>query len=247
MSEVVQIGKVEPKGGFCETPTAADIFRLLEYCQAARELGLIAGAPGLGKTTALRHYAETRDQAYYVVLNPACSSMSSSLARIAEALGTFTVRRIAETHEIICNRLDRLGAGGALLLIDEAQHLNDQAVDQLRCIHDEMGVGMVFAGNHTLRSRFNNTRAAAFAQFTSRIGMRLMLDGPDAGDVLALCRQWDIGGAREVAFLERQATPDGGLRVVAKLAARARDLAPAGQRVQLNHLKAAAKIMGLWS
>lgn len=246
MADIIKFVNRAAAGEFLETPTAGKIMRLIDFCQSNGDLGLIVGAPGIGKTTALRYYAHTRPGIRYIVMNPSSGSVTAALTMVCAAFDALPERTRAELHEIICHRLRLLdGRDDPILLIDEAQHLNDQALDQLRCIHDETKLAMVFAGNATLKSRFNNTRVAAFAQFTSRVGMRLMLDRPTQEDVAVLCRTWGVAGAREAAFLEHHAMGAGGLRIVAKIINAAVCGLKGPESIRLDHLQSAADMLGV--
>ena len=102
---------------------------------------------------------------------------------------------------------------------------------------------LVFSGNETLRSRFNNTRAAGFAQFTSRIGPRIDLKQSTAADVAALALH---GGAREpqaIAYLEKRTRGGAGLRQVANFLNLGRAMAGDGA-IRVTHLKQAASVLG---
>lgn len=58
MAEIVEFHPPDASG-FVMTPTAEAIVSLLDYCQRYAELGLIVGDPGVGKTTAIAHYADS--------------------------------------------------------------------------------------------------------------------------------------------------------------------------------------------
>ena len=179
---------------FCRTPVAEAMLGVIELAQEMGLMGTIVGAPGLGKTTTLLWYAESRRGVAYCVMNPAQSSMSAMLSLVCEALGGGggVGSGSAVLYEVACSTIDWNRVD--VLLIDEAQHLNDRSLDVLRCLHDETGVVPIFAGNENLRSRFNNTLEAAFAQFTSRIGPKVELEMSTAGDIAALARH---AGAHE--------------------------------------------------
>ena len=59
-----------------------------------------------------------------------------------------------------------------MLVIDEAQHLTVRALNHLRCISDESGVGICMIGNDEVYTKMKGSGRADFAQLFSRIGMR---------------------------------------------------------------------------
>ena len=234
------VNSAEPSTAFCRTPTAADILRVVELSRRLRCIGSVLGAPGVGKTTTLTWYAESDPGVHYCVMNPAQSALTAMLSRVGGALGIAAPYRSAQLHERICawaRRNERQA-----LLIDEAQHLSNRSLDELRCIHDETGLALVFAGNENLRNRFNDC-AAGFGQFTSRIGPRVELRGAAAADAGALARHCGAQEPKAVAFLEKRIRARAGLRQVANLLALAREIA-GHEAIRLNHLKRADAVLG---
>lgn len=59
-----------------------------------------------------------------------------------------------------------------MIIIDEAQHLTVRALNHLRCISDESGVGICLIGNDDVYRKMKGSGKADFAQLFSRIGMR---------------------------------------------------------------------------
>ena len=225
---------------FCRTPAAADIMRVIEFAVELDCLGTVVGAPGVGKTTTLRTYADGNPGAVYCVMQPSRSSMAAMLSVVCEALDVPASGRSDALHGLICNTLRWKRVD--VLLVDEAQHVNDRNLDVLRCIHDETGVPMVFAGNQTLRSRFNNAREASFAQFTSRIGPRAELEMATPADVAALARHAGVHQPKALAWLEERNTEAAGLREVATLLRCGRKIAGKGE-IGLDHLQQASAML----
>lgn len=229
---------------FCEIPTTRRIFDLVSLCKECGYIGLIVGNPGVGKTTALARFAHNDPYAHLCTMSPAIKSMSGVLMHVCRVLGAIPARTVTETHEILCNR-SMWTDEKEVLLIDEAQHLHNQAIDELRCIHDQSKMAMVFCGNAEFHTRFNKARAAAFAQFTSRIGMRLEIWEPTDADITAIRQHYDIEGEKEHAYIQLHAKTTGGLRSVAALIRVARALAGPNNPVRLEHLKASAGMQGM--
>ena len=231
--------------GFCTTRTSELIEGLLRSAADHGEMALIVGAAGVGKTTMLKRFASQHQNVAYGVFNPAYAlSMTAAMAVICEAIGVVPPRRRYDLHEAICAwaryRIDE----GAMLILDEAQQANDLVLDNIRCIHDETGLCIVLAGNDTLRSRFNNVRAAGFAQVTSRVGLRLFLDRTLPADIEALADHAGAISNEAKAYLKRQWTT---LREVERHLRYGRDRSGPGCEITLAHLKAAAIDMGVQS
>ena len=235
----------ERPANFCRTPSAADMLQVVEVACDLPSLGTIVGVPGVGKTTTLLWYAGNDPRVLYCVMNPAQSSMSRMLLRVAGAFGTPPVSTgSARLYDWICTVIECQGP--RVLLIDEAQHLDDRGLDALRCIHDETRLPIIFAGNRSLRSRVTVTREAAFAQFASRIGPTLELDAATESDVTALAAHSGIVDPKAVSWIKERCVGLAGLRIVARLMTLARDSVGPGE-IRLSHLKDAAAVLGAGS
>ncbi len=231
-----------PKGPsqFCRTPAAEDMLQVVEMTIEMRVIGIIIAPPGAGKTTTLLNYNKGNPGSRYCAMNAAqCSTMYGMLKVVCEALSLAPDRGIHNHYRAICRALKY---HVEVLLIDEAQHADDRCLDALRSIHDETKVALILAGNETLRSRFNSTQVASFAQLTSRIGPRLELKATAPADVEALAGHYGIADPDAVRWLKQRCSGHGGLRTMARLAKIAKDNAENGE-LRLDHLKDAAGIL----
>ena len=59
--------------------------------------------------------------------------------------------------------------------MDEAQHLTVRAIEHLRSISDEAGVGVCFVGNEQIYTKLLGSHKADFAQLFSRIAIKKMV------------------------------------------------------------------------
>lgn len=71
MAEVLKLTVPEPprKGGFCLTPTAADILDVLKSCHEESGMAVIAGGPGVGKTQAITYHAVNSNTAWVITVH----------------------------------------------------------------------------------------------------------------------------------------------------------------------------------
>lgn len=202
--------------GFIETPSAERITSTLAYAQASGDMVCIYGGPGVGKTTAIRHYAAQYDHVWVVTMDPATSAVVAALEELAEAVGIQEAHSGARrlSRAIRAQVRDRRG----LIIVDEAQHLSMAAIEQLRSIHDATGCGLALCGNEQMYGRLTGgSRNASFAQVFSRLGMRLYLGRPESSDVAAMAARHRCRDAKAVALLERVAGRPGALRTVHKI------------------------------
>jgi DNA transposition AAA+ family ATPase len=138
------------------------------------------------------------------------------LEYLAEAIGVPS--RGMSTQQLSRSLTRRMTGSQGLILIDEAQHLTSQTLDQLRMFYDLADVGMALMGNEAVHARLEGgARAAQFAQLFSRVGMRLARPRALKGDIEQLMDAWDIAGKGERALLAQIAKRPGALRNLTKV------------------------------
>lgn len=253
MTEIIQLQRHggNAKANWAPTPTAEAIHNLMRQCQFGPDIGLIIGAPGAGKTTALQRYVSEADHRVWLCsMSPSASALVLGMLRVCEVLEEYPVKTgAADVRDAIMRRIDRSTSFreyGCLLVFDEAQHMSDQLLEEIRCIHDATGAGIVLCGNASFPSRFKGKMGVAmFAQLTSRIGARIELKEPTAEDIAAICGAHGIEGQRAIGFLKRQTGQGGGLRIAVKIIRLAGGVAGDGVAIRLQHLQAAAVMLGV--
>jgi DNA transposition AAA+ family ATPase len=212
--------------GFLETPTANAILATLEHAQFMPEFVVITGAPGVGKTSSARAYAKRNTNVWLITAEPTMSTPRAVLEELAEAIGVPS--RGLSTQQLSRSLTKRMAGSQGLILVDEAQHLTSQTLDQLRMFYDLADVGMALLGNEAVHARLEGgARAAQFAQLFSRVGMRLARPRALNGDIEKLMDAWDIGGKEERAMLLKIAKRPGALRNLTKVLRMAHMLAGA--------------------
>lgn len=213
-----QAGHLIPsKPDFFETPTSKKITTALTMAQLTGDMTAIYGVPGVGKTQTIQHYQETRPTVWVATMSPDTARLVPALKEIAKALG-FAVPRVGMGAYTISEMVyTKIAGKGGLLVIDEAQHLSYEALEQVRAIHDRAGVGVALAGNENVYNKLTHgTRSSDFAQLFSRVGMRVPLKKSLEGDAEALARAWGIMGGEEMALVKKLAAKPGALRGVTK-------------------------------
>lgn len=196
--------------GYFSTSTSEQLLRLLSWAHRGRICVAAMGA-GLGKTTSARHYQACYSNVSIATMSPATSGVNTMQIEVLEALGE---PNAVGTPQKLSRRIrERVKDRRALIVIDEAQHLSEKAIEEIRSWHDATGVGIALLGNIGVMQRIEGgTRKAAFAQLYSRIGMRLVRPTALQGDADALAAAWGVGGAREIAQIRKVCSLPGGLR-----------------------------------
>jgi len=197
------------------TPTGQRIIGALSYAQVAGDIAIVYGGAGLGKSTAIRQYATSALNVWHVTMTPASASVVTALEEVCDALGLGEQGGAAKLHRAIVRKVR--GTAG-LLVIDEAQHLSTQALDQVRSIHDATGIGIALVGNQEVYARMTGgNRAAYLDRLYSRIGKRLSLAKSTEADIRALIEAWGIDDTKCRNTLLGIARHPGALRTLTKV------------------------------
>ncbi|OGA99425.1 MAG: hypothetical protein A3E25_17845 [Burkholderiales bacterium RIFCSPHIGHO2_12_FULL_69_20] len=216
----------------------------LLFAQDAGAIAVIYGGAGLGKTTAVKRYAENNPNVWRVTATPATSSLMAMLEGVANALELRDIpnRPSAYAGEIV----RRMTGTRGLLVVDEAQHIGTPALEELRSIHDASGVGLAMVGNESVFARLTGgNRKATFAQLFSRVAFRLRVGTPTRSDTDAILTASGVDGEREREWAHQVATLPGGLRGLAHTLRQASMFARQdGSAVDLRALHAAWRNLG---
>jgi len=232
------ISGLQTDPGFAHTGTAKTILNRLKFAQALGDFAVIGGVPGIGKTSAVIQYAATRPRVFVATMSPATRGVGTMLV---EVLRSFGEKEPKGTPATLAYRvIELVGRGrGALIVIDEAQNLTEQAIEQLRAIHDETGTGLALVGNEEVYTRLDGVGSkACFAQVASRVGIRFTQRGVKSGDVETICDGYDITDKACLNYLHKVAAKPGALRNVSKTIVLASLLANGnGDAIRFSHLK----------
>lgn len=205
---------------FIVTPTAEAITSVLLHARAAADLVVVSGPPGIGKTSAACQFTRRTPNVWKIVGHPMLRSPRAALEELARIAGLMNERGLANVHRSIVQRVR--GTGG-LIIVDEANHLSSEALDQLRSVHDEADVGLALMGNAMVFSRLEGGggRQAEFAQLFSRVGMRLTSAKDHrarlSGDIDAYLDAWEVTDAPVRKLLHAIGRKPGALRNVRKV------------------------------
>ena len=202
---------------YVETQTSERVVAALRYAQIAGDIAIVYGGAGLGKTSAICRYVRTAPNVWHATMKPSTASVVTCLEEIADAVGASVTGGggAARTARAICKRVRETGG---LIVIDEAQHLSVAALDEVRSLHDETGIGIALVGNESVYARMTGgNRAAYLDRLFSRIGKKVALRKATAGDISAILDAWNIGGSDCRQQLVEIASKPGALRGLTKV------------------------------
>ena len=129
---------------FVPTSISRYIFDITESCRTYKEMGVCVGKAGIGKTTSILEYAKQHSD---VVIISACSCMTKHglFEELAEALN---LNPVGSTNMLFKRCRKRLHDGDFCIIVDEAEHLSFEALDDLRRLADPEvgGCGLLLIG-----------------------------------------------------------------------------------------------------
>lgn len=222
--------KLPTNPGYFDTRTSLRMMELLEIAHSGR-ITVIGTGPGTGKTMTIDEYADRAGPVWKATMKPSTHSLHSMIREVQKALGV-EPRRLS-TADASALVVTRMSGRRGLLVIDEANWLSLEAIEELRNWHDMTGVGICMLGNEELVQSIKTGRKRdQLARLLSRIAnmheQRIPLDE----DVTAFCDHWGIEQPDIRRYLVTIATtPDsGGLRECKQLVEAASMLAAADER-----------------
>lgn len=230
MAQVISMNQplppnVEP-GGYVNTETARDITRSLELAVATGGATMIAGTSGVGKTTAVRTFAEGLESivpqypAYrWITITSGIGSPWNVLSQLLEPYGFCPRQRGWSAQDGQKWLVEAFHRTTRMIVVDEAQYLNQRthkshekgaAFEFLRGLSEAAEVSLVFTGDLALVDGIR-----LFPQLESRMRRPIISDRPTTGDVAALAASYGVRGALETQALAAVARKPGALRNVA--------------------------------
>ncbi len=198
--------------GWFETPTSRRIRGLLVIAQMGR-ITVGATGPGTGKTVTMRDYANKASNVWIATMKPTTKTLNAMIGEVLKAVGG--TPKGGWTRQLSAQVADNIAGRRGLLVIDEANHLDLEAIEEIRAWHDATEVGICLLGNEELMMRIRGgPRRDAFARLNSRIAASHLQNLPVEGDVAAFCDAWKVDDGDMRRLLTRVAlTPGaGGLR-----------------------------------
>lgn len=229
---------------YVPTPTAEKILSALLWAQTASTVVLVYGNPGVGKTRALRQYARNGNNVWCITASKTRSNELETLYELALAMGIAD----APYRRGALSRLlrQRLPDTRGLIVVDEADWLSLDAIEELRIIQEECGVGLALVGNHKVYDRLTGgQRSVDFARLFSRVSKREVINTVHRGDVYAICEAWGVDGSDERRLLCSIAKRPGALRSLSHILPLACIYARGkGERIGIAHIQSAMLELG---
>lgn len=203
---------VQRDPGYFDTPTSARLRALLVIAHMGR-ITVGATGPGTGKDMAMLEYKASASNVWTATMRPTTKTLNAMIGEVLRSVGG--TPKGGWTRQLSQQVMTNISGRRGLLVINEANHLEWEALEEIRSWHDATGVGVCLLGNEELMMRIQGgPRRDAFARLNSRIAQSHIQNLPLADDVAAFCDAWGIADAGMRSLLTRIAlTPGaGGLR-----------------------------------
>ncbi|ENT2759046.1 AAA family ATPase, partial [Escherichia coli] len=228
-----------------ETQTVKQIWTSMRFASLTESIAVVCGNPGVGKTEAAREYRRTNNNVWMITITPSCASVLECLTELAFELGMNDApRRKGPLSRALRRRLE--GTQG-LVIIDEADHLGAEVLEELRLLQESTRIGLVLMGNHRVYSNMTGgNRTVEFARLFSRIAKRTAINKTKKADVKAIADAWQINGEKELELLQQIAQKPGALRILNhSLRLAAMTAHGKGERVNEDYLRQAFRELDL--
>jgi DNA transposition AAA+ family ATPase len=161
---------------YVATEISSNVYNMLRMCHQTKGIMMAYGDAGIGKTSAaVAYYRENPSNVIYLNVSPSSSTLRGFLTLLAQQLRVPAHRN---TQLISQDIAEKLKGAGKLIIIDEAQHLHSNTLEEIRSFAEPdvlsglSEVGIVFIGNDIVHNKLIGKQQAEFAQLFSRIKMR---------------------------------------------------------------------------
>ena len=130
--------------GFIDTSVVRQVCEILHNCHVECRLGIVTGDSGLGKTTGVKRYAAEHSDVI-VVYGRKSMTCKSLMVELATKIG---VDNRGSKDDIFGRIWRALRGSKRMLIIDEAEHLKPDILDQVRRLGDSefAGIGIALVG-----------------------------------------------------------------------------------------------------
>lgn len=232
---------------FVENSVWIKVEGAVRYCQQNQGIIFIIGASGIGKSESLLQIKRLDRSVIFVTANRAVRAWGVFLELLSKKLpGLYRSGNNASFLQGMIKYFR--GNHNTLLIVDEAHHLSWDAFEIVRTLHDESGIGVVFAGQQSMVDVMKRGRQSyLWDQIFSRADFRLSLSGKvTLKDVEMITQKIFSDGIdkRSLEFLYHKALGSGKFRALIKLCRRAQCIAQAeGKKITLELLQAVSQIL----
>jgi len=169
---------------FVTTFGAERAMDVASICHTEREIGVVYGEAGLGKTTAAKEYVKRNPGTILIEATPMLRP-HHLLKRISKVLACTVKNR---NDDMFWEIVDQIKDTGRLIVIDEAENLAHESLEYIRRLHDIAGMGLLLVGLPRLIANLRGGRSQ-HAQLYSRVSIAIKIETLDLEDCEEIVRQ----------------------------------------------------------
>jgi DNA transposition AAA+ family ATPase len=236
---LLELARVEARARrpeFLPTLTANLILEKLEEADERQALALLYGPPGIGKTFAIEEFI-ARVEKQEDPQKPDVLLVTAHSASTPKSLMAALCLRAGIPHQGTASTLAeslvrKLHAGHFLVIVDEANHLDIEAMELLRYVYDLGRLGVVLIGTLRLYEIFTDGSrpAGELEQLWSRVGICELLPGLTEYEARQMIQK-ALGRIPEMTTRQILRQTGNSIRRLARLAERLRKL----QEINSDH------------
>jgi len=225
-----------------QTETMKKIVKAINLIHLMRKMGIVYGPAGLGKTESAKAYVSKTPGSYLITALPDSKSVAGAINLIHFALFKEEQRYSPRTARRMI--VDRLKGSDSMIIIDDAHKLSNEALEEIRAIHDQSGCAFTLIGTEEILNRLIDPRAGRIlAQMSSRLPVRRMFPlQPSSVDLKLVCEAYGVIDKDVIKRLAEKGKR-GGLRLAVHQIKIARHIAKNGP-VTMGDLLAAEAASG---
>ncbi|MBZ5516834.1 MAG: AAA family ATPase [Acidobacteriia bacterium] len=214
---------------FIPTLTANLILEKLQEADERRGLGLLYGPPGIGKTFAVEEFMDQVERQpnpekpeVLLVTAHSASTPKSLMAALCLQAGVPHQGTASALAESLVRKLE---TGHYLVIVDEANHLDIEAMELLRYVYDLGRLGVVLIGTLRLYEVFTDGSrpAGELEQLWSRVGICELLPGLMEHEARQMVQK-QLGRIPEITFRQILKQSGNSIRRLTKLLERLNEL-----------------------
>ncbi|MBR1943115.1 AAA family ATPase [bacterium] len=193
------------KLSYIETAVSKRIYNAANLCHIHGKMGACYGAPGVGKTTAIKEYQ--RINSGVLVVDPLENSSARQVLRqLSEQLKVSYYNSMV-LDDVFNNIIKKIENNKHLIILDEAENLKIEVFKVIRKLYDRTNnnCGVLFVGTTELKMLLLKVQSG-FPYISSRIGYIEKLDTIKPEDASKLISQYFPNASMElIKFLSKQA------------------------------------------
>jgi len=150
---------------YVTTSVTKQVTDTLVLAHTERRMAMVLGPSGVGKTMAVRRYAEAEPETIYIV----AGTESSPWAFMRRLAGLLRVPWHGSTYDMRLACADHLRNSDRLLVVDECDYQPERTLQTIRLIHDDARIGVALVATPAYLKHLRDAKSDTLQQVLGRI------------------------------------------------------------------------------